>query len=167
MRRVAGALEAVELDGGQRIGWRDLVDDQHEAAEPRHPRKLGDGAFRTGHVVEGAERGGDVERAAVEVEVGDISFDEPHIGKIGRATPALLQELGHDVDRDHLAHERRKRERERARSRAGIEHALVALRIEEGPEALAQRLAAALLALGHERRGAAVPTAYRLSVLGV
>jgi hypothetical protein len=46
MRRVAGALEAVELERLERVGWHDLIDDEHEPGgtrDARHTRSTGRG----------------------------------------------------------------------------------------------------------------------------
>ena len=68
VRRVARALEAVELDGDQRVAGRDLVDHEHLPAEPGHPRELGDDQLRTRDVVERPRAAGEVESAAPDVE---------------------------------------------------------------------------------------------------
>ena len=62
MERVARALEAVEGERLERVGGRDLVDDEHTAARPRHARQLGDDELRARDVVQRAHRRGKVER---------------------------------------------------------------------------------------------------------
>src|SRR5262249_55400691 len=65
--------------------------------------------------VEGAER---------EVEVRDVPLDESHVRRSGGA-PALDQ-LRDELDRDHLANERRQREGEGAGAGSSVDRALVA-----------------------------------------
>src|SRR2546423_6093674 len=60
VRGVAGALEPVELEALQRVRRGDLVDDQHPAAEARHPGELGDGELGPRDVVQRPVAGGEI-----------------------------------------------------------------------------------------------------------
>ena len=52
MRRVARALESVELERDERVDRRDLVDDEHEAAGAGDADELRDRELGARHVVE-------------------------------------------------------------------------------------------------------------------
>jgi hypothetical protein len=58
-----------------------------------------------------------------------VSLDEIRIRQGAR--PRKLEELGHRVEPDYLAHERREGERERAGAGADVERALVSPRLGE------------------------------------
>ena len=62
MRGVAGTLEAVELEGFERIGRRQLVDDEDMAARPGDSGQLGDDELRPRDVVERPHRPREIER---------------------------------------------------------------------------------------------------------
>ena len=126
-RRVARDLEPVQLERGERIDRRELVDDEHRAARASHAHELCDHELRPVDVVQRAERRRDVERAVVERELLRVGLDELDVrrGVCARARSSIA---GVRVDGDDLAHERRERERERARAGAGVERALVAAR---------------------------------------
>ena len=78
-----------------------------------------------------AERPGEVERDVVEREARRVALDEGDVVERGRALAREREQLGHAVDADDLAHERRERERERAGAGADVERALVAAREDE------------------------------------
>ena len=162
------ALEAIELEAGERVDRRDLVDDEHLPADADDAAELGDDELRARDVMERADAGREIERPVLEGQVRDVGFHERHVGEVlGGDLPARVEHLGHDVRRDDLPHERCGREREPARAGAGIQHPLLAGRLEEALDLRPQLLAAALLVLGHERRRRGEPRLRRLSVLVV
>ena len=124
VRGVARPLEAVELDGDERVARRDLVDHQHASARARHPGELGDEELRAAHVVEGARAPRDVERPGENVEPRAVALDERDVREVRGAQARLLEQLGRAVDRDHLGDPWGERERERARSGADVDRAL-------------------------------------------
>ena len=76
MRRIARALEAVELDRVQRIDRRQLVDHEQASARPGGSRHLREHDLGPRDVVEHGALADEVERAGLDVEVGDVSLDE-------------------------------------------------------------------------------------------
>ena len=132
MRRVAKALEAIELESGERVDRSDLVDDEHLPADADDAAELGDDELGARDVMERADAGREIERPVLEGQMRDVGFHERHVGEVlGGDLPARVEHLRHDVRRDDLLHERRGRERKPARAGAGIEHPLLALRLEE------------------------------------
>ena len=153
---------------GERVDRRDLVDDEHLPADADDAAELGDDELRARDVMERANAGREVERPVLERQMRGIGFHERHVGEVlGGDLPAGVEHLGHDVRRDDLPHERCGRERKPARAGAGIEHPLLAGRLEEPLDLRPQLLAAALLVLGHELRRRGEPRLRRLSVLVV
>ena len=124
MRGVAGPLEAVEIEGGERVGRRDLVDDEQEPARSRHPGQLGDYELRPGDVMQRPQGAGQVEGRALEIELRRVALDEADVRR--RLGPPSLDLLRNELDCDDLAHERRQREGERPRAGACVERALFA-----------------------------------------
>src|SRR2546423_1620309 len=122
-RGVAGTLEAVELDRGERIDGRELVDDKHRAPRPQNPVRLGQHELGPRDVVQRARRRDEVEGGSVERERSCVALDELDVRGCTLAT--LGKELGNEVDADDLADERSQRDRERARAGADVEGALV------------------------------------------
>lgn len=61
VRGIASPFEAVELPGALRVGRRDLVDHEHPASPPRHPRQLRNDQLGSVHVMQGARAGDQVE----------------------------------------------------------------------------------------------------------
>ena len=76
MRRVARALEPVELEAPDRVDVAELVGDQDAPAGPRHARELGDDELRATDVVEDAQAADEVEVAVREVERLGVPDDE-------------------------------------------------------------------------------------------
>ena len=109
MRRVAGALEAVELERGERVGRRDLVLHEDPAAGRCHARELGEHELRAPNVVEGAPRTGKVEVAIVERQGRGVALDEGRV--LGRPPARCVEQLRHEVDSHDRADERGERER--------------------------------------------------------
>ena len=119
----------MERGGRGRVVGRELVDDEHVPSGPRHPRELGDHALGLRDVMERAVRAGEVEGGVRERERRPVSLDE--LGVREASGPRELEQLGHRVEADDLAHERRKCEGQRAGARADVESALVAARLDE------------------------------------
>src|SRR4051794_13409979 len=128
VRRVTCALEGVQLMRGDRVDGRDLVDHEDATAGPRDANELGDHELRPRNVVESAERPRQVERRRLERELRRVALDELDVRRALRTPAALLEQLGNEVDRDHLANVARKRERKRAGAAAGVERALLTTR---------------------------------------
>ena len=76
VRRVARALEAVELEAAHRVDVAELVGEQDPAARPRDPRELGDDELGPADVVEDAEAADEVEVAIREGERLGVPDDE-------------------------------------------------------------------------------------------
>src|SRR5206468_5620096 len=92
VRRVAGPLEAVELERRERVGRRELVLDEDPAARYRHPGQLGYGELRPPHVVERPPRRREVEVAVLERQRGRVALDEGDV--LRRPPPSRLEQLG-------------------------------------------------------------------------
>ena len=116
MRRVARALEPVELEAADRVDVAELVREQDAPARPRDPRELGDDELRPPDVVEDAEAADEVEVAVREVERLGVPDDER--AALGGVLPRGGEVVLGGVDPDDLADERRERVGERARSRS-------------------------------------------------
>ena len=80
VRRIACALEAVELERVERIDWRQLVDHEQASARPGGSRHLREHELGPRDVVEHGALADEVERAGLDVEVGDVSLDELTFG---------------------------------------------------------------------------------------
>ena len=150
MRRIACALEAVELEGGERVARRDLVDDEDAASGSCHAHDLRHDVLRPGDVVQRAQGSDEVERAALEVETRRVAFHEGDVRVRGRTGARLLEQLGDEVDSDDLAHVRREREGERPCPRADVERTLVARGEHERSHALLELGGASVLARGDQ-----------------
>ena len=133
VRRVAAALEAVELERRERIHRRELVVDEHAAAGTRHARELRDGELGSAHVVQRAARAREIEREVLERQRRHVGLDERGVRR--RIAPRGLEQLGNEIDADDLPDERREREGERARAGARVERALVAVAAASGSSA--------------------------------
>jgi hypothetical protein len=146
VRRIPRRLELVERSG---CGWvvrRDLVDDEHLAARPRHPRELGEYALGPRDVMERAVRARKIEVGARESQRFPVPLDEVRVRE--RASPGELEQLGHGVDADDLPHERRQRERERTGAGADVQRSFVAARPDEVAHLLRQPGSAVVLVCG-------------------
>ena len=129
VRGIACGLELVERGGRGRVVRRELVDDEHAAAGPRHPRELGDDALGLRDVMERAVRAREVEGAVGKRQRRPVSLDE--LGVRQGPRPRELEQLGHGVEPDDLPHERGEGERQRARAGADVESALVSAQLDE------------------------------------
>ena len=151
----------MERGGLERVVGRELVDDEHVAAGPGHPRELGDHALGLRDVMERAVRAGEVEGGVRERQCRPVSLDE--LGVRPAARPRELEQLGNGIEPDDLAHERREGESQRAGAGADVERALVAARLDEVAHLLREPRRARVLtrrdALG--RAGEAVSSAIR------
>ena len=94
VRRVAGALEPVEVEPGERIDRRDLVDDKHVAPGARDARELGDDELGPCDVVERAQRRREVERRGLERETRGVCVDERDVGEPGARSRAWARSSG-------------------------------------------------------------------------
>ncbi len=150
MGRVPCRLELVQCGSLGGIVRRELVDDEHAAARPCHACKLGDDALGPRDVMERPLGAGEVEFGVRESQRLSISFDELRVRQSAR--PRELEELGHRVDPDDLAHERCERKRQRAGSGADVESALVTERIDEVAHFFGEAPRAAILAGGDALR---------------
>ena len=63
-------------------------------------------------------------------------LDERDVRQLYGALAGVSQQLGHAIDADHLAHDRRQRQRERPGSGADVERALVPVREHEALHAV-------------------------------
>ena len=131
-RRVALALEPVELEAAQRVDVAQLVDDEHPAARADDARELGHDELRPRGVVEHPQAAGEVERPVPERQRGDVPLDERAVGR--RLLACRREQPDVQVDARHGLHVRRDREGERPGAAPGVEHVLVAL--ERGEDAL-------------------------------
>ncbi len=147
---VAGALEAVERERLQRVGGRDLVDDEDAAAVPNHADELGQQTFGPGDVMERAERAAEVELAVAERKRQCVGLDEARVRR--GSSPSLLEQLLDAIDADDLANVRRERDRERSCAAAEVDRPLVAAGEHERVHALCELLGARVLQ-GGERVG--------------
>ncbi len=146
MRRVARALEPVELEASHRVHVAELVDQQDAAAGLRHACDLGDDELGPADVVEHAHAPDEIEVAVREGERRRVPQHER--ASLGRVLAGSGEELLRGVDTHDLAHERRQGVGERARSAADVERPLVAAeRSEQPPEPRLQ----VVVALGLER----------------
>ena len=149
-RRVAGVLEAVELDRDERVDGGELVDDEHRSARAQHAVHLGQHELGPRHVVERPRRADEVEGSGRKRERGRVRLDVLDTGR--RAQARLREELGDDVDADDPRDERRQCDRDRAGAGAHVERALAAVEGEQAPEPLARRRRTQLLVLGEQLR---------------
>ena len=157
-RRIAGALEAVEFDRGQRIAGRELVDDEHRPARAQDSIHLGQHELGPRDVVQRARRRDEVEGGSVERERSCVALDELDVR--GRALATLGKELGNEVDADDLADERSQRDRERARAGADVEGALVPGQGQQVGDSFARLRRAPVLLRGDERGRLREPPPY-------
>src|SRR5439155_26006111 len=163
-RWVARALEPVQLGGGERVGGRNLVDDEHVTARAGHAGELRDGELRPRDVVQRADAGGEVEGSLLEGKPRRVPLEEAHVREPAGPAAGLFEQLGDEIDADDLPHERSDRKGEGAGAGARVEDPLVAARLDERTHLLAQLFAAAFLPLGHERGRSGEAVANRLSV---
>ena len=134
------------------IVGRELVDDEHAAAGPCHPRELGDEALGLRDVMERALRAGEIEGAVGEGQRRPVSLDE--LGVRQRACPRELEQLGHGVEPHDLPHQRSESEGQRTGAGADVERALVAAWPDEVANLLRQSRRAGVLARRDAVRGA-------------
>jgi hypothetical protein len=153
MRGIARAFKAVEVERGERIGRRDLVVDKNPPAGRSHARKLRDRTLRARDVMQGPARTREVEGPRLERQGRHVALDKGHVFRCALAR--TLQQLGDDVNADHVAHQRREGERERSGARPGIEGVLLAAWLDERANLLTYQLDLPLGMLGDERRGCA------------
>ena len=170
VRRVARALEAVELEAPRRVDVAELVGEQDPPAGPGDARDLGHDELRPADVVEHAQAADEVEVPVRERKRLRVSQHEraPVRRVLARGGREVL--LG-GVDADDLADERRERVGERAGAAADVERALVtAERREQGLDpglelgvALGLERAAVLDPVGHPTTSlVALPGAIRM-----
>jgi hypothetical protein len=143
MRRIPRSLEGVERSSCSGIVGRELVDDEHLAAVAGHPRQLGHYAVGSGDVMERPVGAREVEGAVGEGQRRPVSLDELGVRKAALARE--LEQLGHRVEADDLAHERRQSERESAGAGAEVERAFFAGRRDEVGDLCREPLGAAVL----------------------
>ena len=160
-RRVASALEAIELERGERIDRRDLVDHENRRAGPRDPRKLRHDQLGPPGVVQRAQRSYDVELERIERQV--LGVTDHNLDVAGSTDTGTLDHLGIAVERDHLAHSWRKRVRKCARAGPDIERTLVTTQRQKAREALRKRGRTRSLQLGETVSLAHAPPAARES----
>ena len=99
-------------------------------------------------MVQRAHAPGEVELTEVGWQFGDVALDERDVRKFTGSLTGLVEQLGDEVDADHLGDDRRERERERAGPGAGIQGALLATGLHEAGDALCEVGTACLLELG-------------------
>jgi hypothetical protein len=75
----------MERGCGAGVVRRELVDDEHVAARPRHPRQLGDDTIGLRDVMERAVRAGEVEGRVGKRQRRSVSLDELRVRQ--RALP--------------------------------------------------------------------------------
>ena len=143
VRGIACSLEFVERGGRRGVVRRELVDDEDAAAGPRHPRELGDDALGLRDVMERAVRAREVEGAVGKRQRCPVSLEK--LGVRHGPRPRELEQLGHGVQPDDLAHEWGEGERERARAGADVESALVSAQLDEVAHLLREPLRAGVL----------------------
>ena len=118
----------------------------------RDPRELGDDALGLRDVMERAVRAREVEGAVGKRQRRPVSLEK--LGVRQGPRPGELEQLGHGVEPDDLAHERGEGERERARAGADVERSLVSAQLDEVAHLLREPLRAGVLVLRDALRGA-------------
>ena len=152
---VAGAFEPVD---GERLEWicrRQLVDDEHSPAGPRHAGKLREDELGPRHVVQRPQGPGEVEGRIVEREPLGVAFDERRVRR--RALSGELEQLRNPVDADDVRDVRRERKRKCAGAATHVETMLAPRRQHERAHTLSELRSTGVLPRGDLRRRAREP----------
>jgi hypothetical protein len=154
--RIAGTLEAVPLEAGDRIDVAELVGEQDPAATASDSGELGDDELRTADVVEDPQTAHEVEVAVGERERLRVADDEAAAGR--RVLASRFEVLLGRVDAHHVADQWGERVRERAGAASHVERPFVARDRGEQPPKASLELG---LALGLERTAVLDPVRRR------